>query len=201
MPPPPTPQSHAIPPATPVPQSHTTPVAPIPQSHAKPLASATPKPDTSAHREGLSKGFIAITVAGALVASIQGQLLSTTISMTGHEENVAIRAVNAFWVSGLVLDILAALLAFLTCRWLDRLTDGEGNHLEKEFSYRNCDDDDEYDQTEKHNPDKKHDDESQPMQGQQQRERPWRTGDSQWLFYTWLGLSLFVPMPLLIFGI
>ena len=121
--------------------------------------------------------------------------------MTGHEENVAIRAVNAFWVSGLVLDILAALLAFLTCRWLDRLTDGEGNHLEKEFSYRNCDDDDEYDQTEKHNPDKKHDDELQPMQGQQQRERPWRTGDSQWLFYTWLGLSLFIPMPLLVFGI
>ena len=96
--------------------------------------------------------------------------------MTGKAEDVAIRAVNAFWVGGLVLDVLAALLAFLTCRWLERLTDGEGEHLEKEFSYRNCDDDEEYDQN---NQDKKHDDESQPMQGQQQRERPWRTGDSQ----------------------
>ena len=70
MPPPPTPQSHAIPPATPVPQSHTTPVAPISQSHAKPPASATPKPDTPAHREGLSKGFIAITVAVSFVGTV-----------------------------------------------------------------------------------------------------------------------------------
>lgn len=120
--------------------------------------------------------------------------------MTGTAENVAIRAVNAFWVGGLILDVLAALLAFLTGRWLERLTVQERKHLEKEFSYSNGDEDEDYD-SERHSQDKKHDDESQPMHGQPQREHLWRTGDSQWLFYTWLGMSLFIPMPLLVFGI
>jgi hypothetical protein len=121
--------------------------------------------------------------------------------MTGTAEDVAIRAVNAFWASGLVLDVLAALLAFLTGRWLERLTVRQRIHLEEDFSYSNGDEDGEYDQNERHSQDKRYDVESQLMHGQTQRERPWRTSNSQWLFYTWLGLSLFVPMPLLVFGI
>lgn len=87
------------------------------------------------------------------------------------------RAVNAFYTGGLVLDIMSALLAFLTMRWLERLTEEEKDELERDFSRRQSG-------------------------GEAGREkiRP-RRSPSNWLFYTWMGLSLFVPLPLLILGI
>lgn len=59
--------------------------------------------------------------------------MSTTLA---SPETVAIRAINTFFLSGFVLDILASLLAFLTIRWLERLTKWERGHLEAMFSHR-----------------------------------------------------------------
>ncbi|KAM6489889.1 hypothetical protein JOM56_014701 [Amanita muscaria] len=98
--------------------------------------------------------------------------MSTTRTLASPE-TVAIRAANAFFLAGLVLDVLAALLAFLTTRWFERLTEEERTYLEAIFSQK------------QNNPAK----------------RRWKMGSSQWFFYTWLGMSLFVPMPLLILGI
>ena len=96
--------------------------------------------------------------------------MSTTLA---SPETVAIRAINTFFLSGFVLDILASLLAFLTVRWLERLTKWERGHLEAMFSHRQS------------NPDT----------------RQWARGSSQWFFYTWLGLSLFSPMGMLVLGV
>lgn len=59
--------------------------------------------------------------------------MSTTLT---SPETVANRAVNAFFLGGLVLDVLASLLAFLTTRWFERLTEGERVHLEAMFSQK-----------------------------------------------------------------
>ncbi|KAH9986187.1 hypothetical protein BJV74DRAFT_775036 [Russula compacta] len=106
--------------------------------------------------------------------------MSTTLS--ANPENGAIRAINTLYLGGLVLDILSALLAFLTTRWLERLAEREKDLVEIKFSYQNL------------NADEKVLITPRPM-------RPWKTRDRQWCYYTWLSLSLFVPLPLLIFGV
>ncbi|KAI9449390.1 hypothetical protein F5148DRAFT_664523 [Russula earlei] len=125
--------------------------------------------------DGLVKGFTTITIAGAFIATVQAQILG---NMSSPEITIADRAINAFYIGGLVLDIMASCLAFLTARWLERLREGEKNLLEKEFSRR---------------------------PGNLDEERcafsPKRRSLSDTIFYTWLGLSLFVPMPLLILGL
>lgn len=99
--------------------------------------------------------------------------MSTTIFVAAHQETIALRAINAFFVGGLVLDIMAATLAYLTTRWLYRLTEKEKDFLEEAFSRRNAD-------------------------GNKRRQR---RGVNDLVYYTWLGMSLFVPMPLLILGV
>ena len=73
-------------------------------------------------------------------------------------------------------------MAFLTTRWLERLTEQEKDLLEAVFSYHNL------------YPDEKILATSRPI-------RPWKIGDRQWFYYTWLGGSLNVPLPLLVLGI
>ena len=73
-------------------------------------------------------------------------------------------------------------MAFLTTRWLERLTEQEKDLLEAVFSYHNL------------HPDEKIIATSRPI-------RPWKIGDRQWFYYTWLGGSLNVPLPLLVLGI
>ncbi|KAI9448668.1 hypothetical protein F5148DRAFT_1250540 [Russula earlei] len=109
--------------------------------------------------DGLVKGFTTITIAGAFIATVQAQILG---NMSSPEITIADRAINAFYIA----------------RWLERLREGEKNLLEKEFSRR---------------------------PGNLDEERcafsPKRRSLSDTIFYTWLGLSLFVPMPLLILGL
>ncbi|KAI9452018.1 hypothetical protein F5148DRAFT_526942 [Russula earlei] len=132
--------------------------------------------------EGLISGFTTITVAGAFIAAIQAQIMG---SATSSDQTIADRAVNAFYIGGLILDVMSACLAFLTTRWLERLTESEKDLLEKEFSCRPSNLDEEG-----------HDDKGGPSPFPPER-RSWQDT----MFYTWLGISLFVPMPLLIFGI
>jgi hypothetical protein len=106
--------------------------------------------------------------------------MTTTLSVTPETE--ALRWINALYLVGLVLDVLSALLAFLTTRWLERLTEPEKDLLEMEFSYHNL----------------YADEKAPPLPPSI---RPWKTGDRQWFYYTWLGGSLFVPLPLLVLGI
>ena len=117
---------------------------------------------------------------GAFVASIQSQVLSTTLSAGPETQNLP--WINTLYLIGLVLDILSSLLAFLTTRWLERLTEREKDQLEMVFSYHNL------------HADEKTLAASRPM-------RPWKTGDRQWFYYTWLGGSLNIPLPLLVLGI
>jgi membrane protein implicated in regulation of membrane protease activity len=95
--------------------------------------------------------------------------MSTTIATPVGGETVALDAINALYLSSLVLDILSALLAFLTARWLELLTEKEKDLLEEKFSHT-------------------------VLSRQHLSPR-------ELLFYTWLGQSLFMPMPLLILGI
>ncbi len=111
-----------------------------------------------------------ICLQGAFIASIQAQLLG---NFNQDDTTTRFRTVNAFYTGGLVLDIMSALLAFLTMRWLERLTEEEQGELEGDFLDR----------------------QSEEKAGRAKRRSPF-----SW-FYTWMGLSLFVPMPLLILGI
>ncbi|KAF5371383.1 hypothetical protein D9615_009699 [Tricholomella constricta] len=70
------------------------------------------------------------------MAAIQAQVMSTTIGLSRDQETAALRAVNALFLSGLIICVMAAFLAFLTARWLQRLTDDERMHLEVVFNNR-----------------------------------------------------------------
>jgi hypothetical protein len=93
----------------------------------------------------------------------------------GAQDTIAVRAIRAFFTGGLVLDIMSAMLGYLTGRWLQRLTAEEKTILEETFAYRNS---------------------------RMSRDRPTSYNSTlERIYYTWLGLSLFAPMPLLLFGI
>lgn len=96
-----------------------------------------------------------------------------TIDSTS-DETTAIRAVNALFVSGLILDIMSAMLAYLTGRWLERLTEQEKDILEEYFASRDTLGS------------------SQPT--------PQRS-PLEFIYYSWMAFSLFVPMPLLTLGV
>jgi membrane protein implicated in regulation of membrane protease activity len=42
---------------------------------------------------------------------------------------VALKFVNAFWISGIFLDVIGAVLATLTARWFELLDEDECDHL------------------------------------------------------------------------
>ena len=115
-------------------------------------------------------------IQAGFIAAIQGQLMSTTISTTAANETMALRAVNAFYAGGLVLDIMSAMLGYPTGRWLQRLTEEEIAILDENFTHRNT-----------HRP--------------SSQTTPPQRSTLELIYYTWMGLSLFVPMPLLFFGI
>jgi len=93
-------------------------------------------------------------------------------------ETIAIRAVRAFFTGGLVLDIMSAMLGYLTGQWLQRLTVEEKTILEETFAHRDMA--------------RRSSDHPTSQRHNFTLER---------IYYTWLGLSLFAPMPLLLFGI
>lgn len=92
-------------------------------------------PDTrrNSHHGIVLKGFELLSLAATFVAAIQSQVMSTTIGLSRSDETPSLRTVNAFFLSGLTFDLVSAFLAFLTARWLQRLTDEERAHLEVVF--------------------------------------------------------------------
>lgn len=109
------------------------------------------------------------------IGAIQAQIMSMTLD---SEPDIAIRAINSFYLGGMMLDIASAVLAFLTARWLDRLSEDERAHLELEFCKQ---------------------DRRRREGDSAQDANTWRMLDK--LFYTWLAFSLFSPMPLLVLGV
>jgi magnesium-transporting ATPase (P-type) len=74
------------------------------------------------------------SLQGTFIAAIQSQVMSTTIGMT-HPSR-AVQVVNILYLGGLVLDLMAAFLAFLTARWLQVLVEEERALLEEAFDER-----------------------------------------------------------------
>lgn len=130
--------------------------------------------------------------------------------MASHE-TIAFRAINAFFLGGLILDIMSASLAFLTSRWLQRLTDDEKKLFEDKLtSVKKT-----RQKKSRASQAKQPTDDSlnctgvphaeQQIEGDLNRDVEQHSHrDSQLLrsaFYSWLSLSLFVPMPLLVLGV
>ncbi|KAF8074083.1 hypothetical protein FPV67DRAFT_786643 [Lyophyllum atratum] len=133
----------------------------------------------------LCKGFELLALAATFVSAIQAQIMSISISVLADDETIAFRAINAFFLSGLILDMASATLAFLTSRWLQRLTDDEKRLFE----------------------DKLRDAKAvrrRKIVGASNAKQSLGQPQSNWIcsaFHSWLSLSLFVPMPLLILGV
>jgi len=81
--------------------------------------------------ENLLRGFGSLAVGATFLAGTQAQVLSISIGIT--PETASIRATNVLWLSGLILDLMAAFLSYLTSRWLQRLSREEKMLLERVF--------------------------------------------------------------------
>ncbi|KAJ3566022.1 hypothetical protein NP233_g7262 [Leucocoprinus birnbaumii] len=150
--------------------------------------------------DSLKKGFTAITVAGAFVAAIQGQVMSSIGEIPlSKAENRILQAVNSLYIIGLVLDVLSAMLAFLSTRWLELLSKDERAFLEQEFLVKwhrralvpGVD-------TETHDHDL---DAEKGQKSPRAPDVPQTLAFHQQVFYQWVAFSLCLPMPLLCFGI
>jgi len=84
------------------------------------------------HVDVLCKGFEIIAFGATCLSAVQSQVMFSTL--TGLSDSTAVRAVNAFYLSGLIFDLIAACLAFLTSRWLQRLTNSEKHYLQDVFA-------------------------------------------------------------------
>ena len=104
--------------------------------------------------------------------------MSTTVGLD-IEQTPSIQAINALYLAGFIMDIASAVLAFLTARWLERLTPEERAFLEHTFQRRHA----------------------------SRRASLGTPSRFEWSFslkrllYTWMGYSLFSPMPLLVIGV
>jgi hypothetical protein len=113
------------------------------------------------------------------VCAIQAQIMSITLGLSIPEQTNSIRAINALYLGGLILDIASALLAFLSARWLERLSPEERLFLEETFTRQN--------EARRSTP--------------RDPTRIRRCWDPRRWFHTWMGYSLFCPMPLLVVGV
>ncbi|KAF7976056.1 hypothetical protein HWV62_7593 [Athelia sp. TMB] len=89
------------------------------------------------HLENLLRGFSSLAVGAdqaTFLAGTQAQVMSLSIGTPKDQETAALRAVNTLFLSGLILDLMAAFLSYLTSRWLRRLSKTEMNELEKAFN-------------------------------------------------------------------
>jgi hypothetical protein len=119
-----------------------------------------------------------------------------TIGIPKSQQDRAIQAINSFFLGGLILDLMAAVLAFLTARWLQRLTPDEKQFLERKFA------------AVEHGRDSVPSDKSEnPCLQQDSLPQPPADGDTESttlvdkILCAWFAMSLFVPMPLLTMGI
>ncbi|PVF95825.1 hypothetical protein CPB86DRAFT_557113 [Serendipita vermifera] len=144
-----------------------------------------------AHITLLQKGFETLALAATFLAAIQAQVMSISMNTPLEEQTVTISLTNAFFLMGLVLDLMAALTSLLTFRWLQRLSHGERNYLETRFEARSplarddVEEDLESDSEERHN---------ESMLSLQVK----------WLerfIYSWSATSLFIPWLFLVLGV
>jgi hypothetical protein len=114
------------------------------------------------------------------------------MSIGSQQESIAIRAVNTFYISAMILDIASAMLSFLTSRWLQRLSDDEKELLEFEFSRQ------------AHESGKARLDvvaQKPPFPDEEKGEDWNQIPFLHKIVYRWFSLSLFIPMPLLVLGV
>ncbi|CCA72925.1 hypothetical protein PIIN_06861 [Serendipita indica DSM 11827] len=111
-----------------------------------------------------------------------------------ESQTTKISLINAFFLIGLVLDIMAACLSFLTSRWLGRLTVGEKEFLNKWF-----------DERDKRAANKAKADppgDTQPAaENDTEAYSPGPVGVVEKFIVWWTSLSLFIPLPLIVFGV
>jgi hypothetical protein len=122
--------------------------------------------------------------------------MTITINTPIDQQTTVICLINAFFLMGLILDLVAAFLAFLTFRWLQRLSTDERSYLEIAFEARN------------RRPKK---DEEAGLATEDgttaagERGRPNSkgvvVGGIEGFFNSWSGLSLFIPMFFVIVGV
>ncbi|KAJ3532028.1 hypothetical protein NMY22_g7912 [Coprinellus aureogranulatus] len=95
------------------------------EAHNEAVANAVAE---KAQFESLIKGFSALCVAAGFIAAIQSQILGYTIN---SEDTPSVRAVNALFLGGMLIDIMSAMMGYLTIRWLERMRDAEQDLLNK----------------------------------------------------------------------
>ncbi|RXW15378.1 hypothetical protein EST38_g10476 [Candolleomyces aberdarensis] len=84
--------------------------------------------------ETLSKGFNILTVAATFTCAIQAQIMGATVGVPKLDQDKALHAINSCFLAGLIFDLMAAVLAFVAARWLQRLTPDEKAFLEQQFT-------------------------------------------------------------------
>ncbi|KAJ2933371.1 hypothetical protein H1R20_g3721, partial [Candolleomyces eurysporus] len=93
----------------------------------RPSAETNPPVDKEQYQRLIS-GFSALCVAAGFVAAIQAQLLGLT---NGKEDTTTTRAINALFLGAMLIDIMSAMMGYLTIRWLERMRDAEQELLNK----------------------------------------------------------------------
>ncbi|KAG8823123.1 hypothetical protein FRC17_009401 [Serendipita sp. 399] len=135
------------------------------------------------------------------LAAVQAQVMSITISTPLEEQTTATCFINAFFLMGLVLDIMSAFLAFLTFRWFQRLSNEEKQYLEDSFDSRRTmttpsegDDEEAQRQSQQRKGGK--------VKGTDKGMKPLRMGERiEAVIVSWSSFSLFIPWTLLTTGI
>ncbi|KAG8789370.1 hypothetical protein FRC20_006401 [Serendipita sp. 405] len=116
--------------------------------------------------------------------------MTISINTTRKEQTIKLCFINGLFMGGLILDLVASFLAFLTARWLQRLSAEERSKLEEIF-------------TDKSSPRKN--DEEQPAIDEQELQKQQQQQQQEDLFdrilHFWLSFSLFSSMPLLVLGV
>ncbi|KAF8799086.1 hypothetical protein BYT27DRAFT_7264114 [Phlegmacium glaucopus] len=83
------------------------------------------------HRQITVEGFRSLSILATFFAGLQAQTLSVSLS---ENSTIAAKLVNAFWLAGLFLDVIGAVQAFITARWLELLDTKEAEKFNQEWS-------------------------------------------------------------------
>ncbi|KAF8523902.1 hypothetical protein BU17DRAFT_43423 [Hysterangium stoloniferum] len=116
------------------------------------------------------------------------------ISLNILPDTIAVRVTNALYLSGLVLDLMSACLAFLTSRWFQRLTNAEKHFLQEAFTAREKEKSERKDgiapPTQKKSYDRKEGDILKTS----------KLAGIERILIPWFSLSLFIPLVFLVLG-
>ncbi|KAG8841268.1 hypothetical protein FRB91_002643 [Serendipita sp. 411] len=140
------------------------------------------------HVASVQKGFELLAIAATFLSAVQAQVMTISINTPSEAQTTAICLINAFFLIGLVLDIISAFLAFLKYRWLQRLSHEESVYLEEVFEAPIT---------------SLKDEEEAPGVDEECTTDATRSNSSLiegWIV-SWSALSLFIPMLFLILGV